>query len=141
MSPLWGEEAREIETSQYRNTAVCTRSHPLGWLTERLSSQMQTLGIRAQFWKGKQTRWNICLFARTKENVNMVNGRLQLLYMLRLAPWPPGVEQHFSVTGKTLPKETDFLTYFKTEATAEISTFDTLASDNSHRPMENRVFP
>lgn len=83
-----GKEDREIGTSQYINIAVrdlvkkCGGSCLLWWLNKDFSHQMQMLGIQAQFWKVKQTPLNIGLFAWTKENVNMVNRRFELFYIL-----------------------------------------------------------
>ena len=40
------------------------------------------LKIWAQFYKVKQTQWNICIFTHIKENVNMVNLIFQLFYVI-----------------------------------------------------------
>ena len=47
--------------------------------------------IWAQFYKVEQTELNICLFTRTKENVNMINIIFQLFYII--LQQPPGLHQ------------------------------------------------
>lgn len=82
----------------------------LWWLNKDFSHQMQMLGIRAQFCKVKQTRLNIGLFAWTKENVNMVNRRFELFYIL--LQQAPGLQEWNNISvllGKFCQRKRIFL--------------------------------